>query len=55
MSYWVYVIFERRALVPMLSPTLFGRVMGIADFLPTAWIPLLATGVAARNRDGAAG
>jgi len=41
MSYWVYVIFERRALVPMLSPTLFGRVMGIADFLPTAWIPLL--------------
>jgi len=41
MSYWVYVIFERRALVPMLSPTLFGRLIGIADFLPTAWIPLL--------------
>ncbi len=33
-SYWVCAIFEVMALVPMLSPTLFGDVMGIPDFHP---------------------
>lgn len=33
-SYWVCGIFELMALVPMLSPTLFGGVMGIPDFHP---------------------
>ena len=33
-SYWVCIIFELMALVPMLSPTLFGKVMGIRDFHP---------------------
>lgn len=33
-SYWVCAIFELMALVPMLLPPLFGRVMGIPDFAP---------------------
>ncbi len=33
-GYWVCGIFELMALVPMLSPTLFGGVMGIPDFHP---------------------
>ncbi len=33
-SYWAYAIFELMALIPMLSPTLFGRVMAIPDFHP---------------------
>jgi hypothetical protein len=33
-SYWAYAIFELMALIPMLSPTLFGRVMAIRDFHP---------------------
>ena len=33
-SYWIYAAFELMALVPMVSPTLFGKVMGISDFHP---------------------
>lgn len=33
-SYWVCTIFELMALVPMLLPPLFGRLMGIPDFQP---------------------
>jgi hypothetical protein len=33
-SYWIYAAFELMALVPMLSPTLFGKLMGIPDFHP---------------------
>ena len=33
-SYWICAIFELMALIPMLSPTLFGKVMGIPGFHP---------------------
>ena len=33
-SYWIYAAFELLALVPMVSPALFGKVMGIPDFHP---------------------
>jgi hypothetical protein len=32
--YWAYALFELIALAPMVSPTLFGLVMGIRDFAP---------------------
>ena len=32
--YWVCAIFELLAVIPMLSPKLFGVIMGIRDFNP---------------------
>ena len=32
--YWVCAIFELLAVIPMLSPKLFGLIMGIQDFNP---------------------
>lgn len=33
-SYWICILFELMALVPMLSPALFGKIMAIPDFKP---------------------
>lgn len=33
-SYWICIVFELMALVPMLSPALFGKIMAIPDFNP---------------------
>jgi len=35
-GYWIFALFELMAFVPMLSPALFARVMGIRDFHPGA-------------------
>lgn len=45
-SYWIYAAFELMALIPMLSPTLFGNVMGVPDFHPGSDY-MYAMGVAA--------
>lgn len=33
-TYWLFVVFELMSFVPMLSPDLFAKVMGISDFAP---------------------
>lgn len=35
-GFWMFAVFELTAFVPMLSPALFGKVMGIQDFHPGA-------------------